>query len=317
MATTFDITNAVDEAAADNFLPEVWAMEIAAAYKSNLVMADLVAKLNHEGKRGDVINIQKPVRGDANAKVNNNYVTLNAHTDTNVALALNNHWEYSRVLEDVVDVQAMPTLRKFLFTDDAGYALAKKVDSVIHDLGATFGAGTQYSDAVIGSDGSTGFVQTGSGNGAALADAGIRRVIQTLDDNDVPNRDRYLVIPPVAKNTLLGLARFTEQAFTGEVAAANGIRNGRVGDVYGVEVYVSSNCASVDSSDCTTFRAAMMFQRDSILLAEQIAPRVQTQYVLSALGTLLVADVLFGAATVRGNAAADSGAGTKAIIIPS
>jgi len=315
MATTFDITNAVDEAAADSFLPEVWAMEIAAAYKSSLVMADLVGKLNHKGKRGDIINIQKPDRDAASQKTNNNFVTLLAHTDTNVQLALDAHWEYSRIIEDVVGVQAMPSLRKF-FTDDAGYALAKRVDTNLHQLAATWGAGTQYSDAVIGSDGSTGFTQTGSGNGAALTDAGIRRVIQTLDDNDVPTRDRYLVIPPVAKNTLLGLSRFTEQAFTGESGAGNNIRNGRVGDVYGVEVFVSSNVETVDSSDCTSYRAALMFQRDALVLAEQIAPRVQTQYKLEALGTLVTADVLFGSATVRGNAAADTGAGCKAIIIP-
>jgi len=317
MATTFDITNAVDGTAADAFLPEVWAMEIAAAYKSSLVMADLVGKLNHKGKRGDVINIQRPDRDAANSKTENNFVTLIAHTDNNVAVTIDQHWEYSRIIEDVVGVQAMPSLRKF-FTDDAGYALAKRVDTTIHALASTWGAGTQYSQGVIGSDGSTNFVQTGSGNGAALTDAGIRRVIQTFDDNDVPTRDRYLVIPPVAKNTLLGLSRFTEQAFTGESGAGNSIRNGRVGDIYGVEVFVSSNCETVDSSDCTSYRAALMFQRDALVLAEQIAPRVQQQYKLEALGTLLTADVLFGAETVRGELAAqaDDGAGCKAIIIP-
>lgn len=315
MATTFDISNAVDGTAADNFLPEVWAMEIAAAYKASLVMADLTAKLLHRGKRGDRINIQKPDRDAASQKSENNFVTLIAHTDSNVTLDLDQHWEYSRIIEDVVGVQAMPSLRRF-FTDDAGYALAKRVDTYLHQLAATWGGGTQYSDAVIGSDGSTNFVQTGSGNGAALTDAGLRRVIQTLDDGDVPTRDRYLVIPPVAKNTLLGLSRFTEQAFVGEQGSGNTIRNGRVGDIYGVEVFVSSNCESVDSSDCTTYRAALMFQRDSLVLAEQIAPRVQTQYKLEALGTLMTADVLFGASTVRGNVAGDSGDGCKAIIIP-
>jgi len=290
-------------------------MEIAAAYKASLVMADLVGKLNHKGKRGDVINIQKPDRSAGTAKAENNFVTLLAHTDANVALAIDNHWEYSRLIEDVVGVQAMPSLRKF-FTDDAGYALSKRVDTVIHNLAATWGGGTLYSTAVSGADGSTAFVQTGSGNGGALTDAGIRRVIQTLDDGDTPTRDRYLVIPPVAKNTLLGLSRFSEQAFTGEAGASNSIRNGRVGDIYGVEVFVSSNCASFDSSDCTTYRAALMFQRDSLVLAEQIAPRVQTQYKLEALGTLLTADVLFGAATVRGNASGDTGDGCRAMIIP-
>jgi hypothetical protein len=310
---SFDLANAVDHTAAANFAPEVWAMEIAAAYKQTLVVADLVNKINHKGKRGDVINIQVPDRDIAVQKTENTPVAPIAHTDSNIQVSLNQHWYYSRLLEDEIAVQAMPSLRKF-FTDDAGYALADRVDTSLHGLAATWAGGTQYTGGVIGSDGSTNFVQTGSGNGAALTDAGLRRAIQTLDDQNTPTRDRYLVIPPVAKNTLLGLSRFTEQAFTGEAGPANSIRNGRVGDIYGVEVFVSSNCASVDSSDCTTYRAAIMFQRDALVLAEQIAPRVQSDYMLEALGTLMVADVLYGVQTIRGGTTAGNGA--LAIVIP-
>jgi hypothetical protein len=65
MATTFDITNAVDGTAADNFLPEIWEAEIVAAYKSALVLANLVKKMNHKGKPGDRINVQRPDRNAA------------------------------------------------------------------------------------------------------------------------------------------------------------------------------------------------------------------------------------------------------------
>ena len=45
-----------------------------------------------------------------------------------------------------------------------------------------------------------------------VTDAGIRRMLRTMDDNNVPQSDRALVIPPVEKESLLAIARFTEQA---------------------------------------------------------------------------------------------------------
>lgn len=313
MATTFDISNAIDAAASDNFAPTIWETEIVAAYKSALVMANLVKKMKHNGKPGQQINVQRPDRNTAASKSENNFVTLQTHTDTQVNILLDNHWEYSVLIEDFAALQSISSLRS-IYTEDAGYALAKKVDDVLHAELATAGGGTQYSDAVIGSDGSTNFVQTTSGNGAALTDAGIRRVLQTFNDNDVPMQDRYLVIPPVAANTLLGLSRFTEQAFVGD---GNAIKTGKLGNIYGVDVYVSSNCASVDSSDCTTYRACAMFQKNAICYVEQQAIRVQADYMLQALGTLLVADVIFGADLLRGDTSGRTGEGVKAIIVPS
>ena len=33
------------------FIPELWSDEVIAAYKSNLVLANLVTRMNHEGKK--------------------------------------------------------------------------------------------------------------------------------------------------------------------------------------------------------------------------------------------------------------------------
>jgi hypothetical protein len=323
MATSLAFTNSVDVTDAANFIPEIWSLETLAAYKANLVLAGLVTTLNHRGKRGDTIHIPVPTRGAASQKTANNVVTLIAHTDDVRNVTIDQHWEYSRVIEDIVEVQALPSLRRF-FTDDSGYALAKRVDTALHNLAATWGGATNSegtaannTGAVIGSDGSTQWSDANAGNGAAIADAGLRRVIQELDDTDTPMRFRYLVVPPVEKRKLLGETRFTEQAFTGEAGSGNSIRNGLVGDLYGVQVYVSTNCATITASDdATNYRAALMFQRESLVLAEQVAPRMQSQYKLEALGTLLVADTLFGVQTVRGYSESLDGVGCKAIIVP-
>ena len=253
MANTLSYASSIDVTDADKFIPDVWSDDVIAGYKKNLVIAARVARINHMKKKGDVIHIPKPVRGAASAKSANNVVTLVTSTATEQLVNLNKHFEYSFLVEDIVEVQGLPSLRRF-YTDDAGYALATQTDSDLRDLAATWNSGTSYSGAVIGSDGSTAWSPTANanaGNGAALTDAGIRRVLQTLDDGDVPMRDRCLILPPVEKRRLLGITRFTEQAFVGEQGAGNSIRNGLIGDVYGVEVYVSTNIASFAATDTT------------------------------------------------------------------
>jgi hypothetical protein len=310
MAASIAYTNSIDVTDAANFIPEVWSDDVIAAYKKNLVLAGLVTVINHKGKKGDTIHIPTPTRGAASAKAANAVVTLVTASATATDVLINKHYEYSFVIEDIVEVQALSSMRRF-HTDDAGYALATQVDVDLRNLAATWNGGTAYSAAVIGSDGSTAATWTGSGNGAALTDAGIRRVIQDFDDDDVPGRDRYLVIPPVEKRRLLGISRFTEQAFTGEAGAGNSIRNGYVGDLYGVSVFVSSNIATVESLNSVPYRACLFFQKQSLVLAEQMGVRTQAQYKQEALGTLVTADRLYGVKTVR------STAGVMAIIVPS
>jgi N4-gp56 family major capsid protein len=298
MAGEFSPTNSVNNTRAATFIPEIWSDEVIAAYKSNLVMANLVNKMSFKGKKGDTLHIPKPTRGAASAKATETQVTLQQSTESEIQVLVNKHYEYSRFIEDITEVQALASLRKF-YTADAGYALAKQVDTDLLQLGRGVkgGDGTiAYDKAVIGSDGST--LYTGS-NEAALTDAAIRKVIQTLDDADVPMDGRVLVIPPVARNTLMGLARFTEQSFTGEAAGGNTIRNGQIGDVYGVKVYVSTNCETATGAA----RIALMFHKDAFVLAEQMGVRSQTQYKQEYLATLYTADMLYGVKELRDEAA--------------
>jgi N4-gp56 family major capsid protein len=291
-------TNHVTNTTGATFIPELWSDEIIAAYKQNLVMANLVSKMSFKGKKGDTLHIPKPTRGAAALKAASTQVTLQAATESEVQVLVNKHYEYSRLIEDITETQALASLRKF-YTGDAGYALAKQVDTDLIQLGrgAQGGNGTvAYDKAVIASDGTT--LYTGS-NEAAITDAGIRKVIQTLDDADVPMDGRCLVLPPVARNVMMGLARFTEQAFVGETGGGNTIRNGQIGNVYGVMVYVSTNCETATGDA----RIGMMFHKDAFVLAEQLGVRSQTQYKQEYLGTLFTSDMLYGVKELRDEAA--------------
>lgn len=283
------------------FIPELWSDEVIAGYKANLVLGNLVTKINHAGKKGDTIHIPAPVRGSANVKAANTQVTLQGDTHSEVQVSINKHYEYSVLIEDITEVQALQSLRRF-YTDDAGYALATQVDTDLFALSEGFQGGTVggtgaalYEKAVIGGDGTT--LYTGnSSNANDLTDAGIRAMILKLDNADVPSDNRCMVIPPIAANDMLGINRFTEQQFIGN---GDAIKTGKIGSIYGMDVYVSSNCPSINSN---AQRVGVMMHKDALCLAEQMGVRSQTQYKQEYLGDLFTADTLYGVAELRDNA---------------
>jgi N4-gp56 family major capsid protein len=289
-------TDHVTNTTAATFIPEIWSDEIVAAYKKSLVMANLVKKMNFKGKKGDTVHIPSPARGVASAKSASTQVNLIAATEGEVVVSINNHFEYSRLIEDITEAKALSSLRQF-YTDDAGHALGRQVDTSLIRLGRGARGGNAANQAYTGGIiGSTGVAYTsGSSNAANIADAGIRAAIQLLDDQDVPMDGRSLVVPPVARNSMLGINRFTEQAFKG---TGSTLMNGEFGDIYGVKVYVSTNCDTA-AGNSGTDRVALMFHRDWAVLVEQLGIRSQTQYKQEWLGTLFTADTLYGVAELR------------------
>ena len=309
-------TPAVTVTTAATFIPEIWSDEIVAAYKKNLVAANLVKRMNYKGKKGDTVHVPSPTRGSATAKAASTAVTLIAATESEVQVLIDKHYEYSRLIEDIVEVQALSSLRSF-YTEDAGYALARQVDTDLIRLGRAFNGATigtndyatsaASTKAYIGSDGTTAY-NSSSSNAAALTDAAIRRTIQRQDDNDTPMDGRFFLIPPSSRNTLMGLARYTEQAFVGEAGSNNTIRNGEIGNLYGMPVFVTSN-ADFGAGNSGADRICLMGHRDSMVLVEQVGIRSQTQYKQEYLATLYTADTLYGVKAMR--TAASVGAATS------
>lgn len=299
-------TNHVIASEVPNFIPELWSDEVIAAYKSNLVMANLVRKLNHKGKKGDTIKVPTPTRGSASSKAEEGMVTLIQHgTDTGLSISINKHYEYSRLIEDFADVQALGSLRAF-YTDDAGYAIAKDVDTRLIFEAAAAGFTVVEDTGKIDSTSTVNTVYEGDGTAwdhtatTDISDAGIRTFVKLLDDEDAPMLGRVMVVPTIVKYDMLGLARFTEQAYTGEVGPNNSVRNGLVGDVYGMEVFVTTNLPLVEDATAVADNVlGLCFQRDAIVLVEQLGLRTQTQYKLEYLADLFVADKIFGVKNLR------------------
>jgi N4-gp56 family major capsid protein len=293
----------VNKTAAATFIPEIWSDEVIAAYQKNLKMSPLVKKISMSGKKGDTIHVPKPIRGAASAKVADTAVNIQANVETELQIAIDRHFEYSRFIEDIVEVQALNSLRQF-YTEDAGYQLALKVDTDLMNAGTGFGNGTLDLAAPSGADwvnsnslyfnaaaGLAAFATSTVASGDNFTDVGFREAIKILDDANVPMEDRCLIIPPAARKTVMGIDRYVSSDFRDDRT----VKSGLIGNIYGVDVYVSSNCPTLEAN----VRGCLFFHKDAIVHAEQMSVRSQTQYKQEYLSTLYTADTLYGVQVYR------------------
>lgn len=188
-----------------------------------------------------------------------------------------------------------------------------QVDNDLHLAGTGFGDG----GAIVFSPAATDYQHTGcffNDNGTTtqytddtivptqdvFTDAFFRDMIQKLDDNNVPMDGRSLVIPPSVRNTIMGIDRYVSSDFvTGQV-----VNSGLIGNLYGVDIYVSANCRTIEAAADNTAgsadtRAALLFHTDAVVMAEQMSVRSQTQYKQEYLSTLYTADTLYGVQVYR------------------
>ena len=297
-------TNHVTNTTAATFIPEIWSDEIIAAYEKSLVLANLVNRMPMTGKKGDTIHIPKPTRGDASAKSASTQVTLIAATESEVQVSIDQHYEYSRLIEDITDVQALSSLRQF-YTSDAGYALAKRVDTDLFALGKSLGdsdgadwvhSNSYYMDA---STDLTAYAVDTVAAADIFSDDAFRQAVKELDDADVPMDQRFLVVPPSVVQTIRGITRYNSSDFVSGQPTVNG----NIGSLYGIDVYVSTNCpvieTAADNAAGGDLKAGILGHKDFAVFAEQLGVRSQTQYKQEYLGDLFTADTLYGVKVLR------------------
>ena len=266
--------------AANVFRPNIWAKEVLMFVKSNLVLLPLVKHYDADVQSaGQTLEIPNVSGVSANLKAQNTLVTLNYNTETKTTITLNKHYESSFLVEDIVKVQSAYDLRSD-YTMAAAYAIAEKVDYTLASLMTT--AFTGY-----------------GAFGTALNDSLILTVNRYLDDAKAPQTDRALVVTPQGKAEMLAIDKYSRYDAIGIGGDQNSIRNGQIGEIYGVKVFMSQNLVVVATT--VTQNNHLFFHKEAFAVAMQQEPRTQATYKQEYLGWLVTVDVLFGVNSLRSN----------------
>lgn len=272
----------VGTTAGDVFRPNIWSKEVLMFTKKNLVLLPLIKHYDAEVKSsGQTVEIPNVSTITANLKAQNTAVTLNYNIETKTTITINRHYESSFLVEDILAVQSNYSTRSD-YTQAAAYAIAEKVDADIAEVLTTEWKAGGYAYGTYGT---------------VLSDTLILAVNRYLSENKAPRTDRNIVVHPKGEAEMLAIDKYVRYDSLGQPAGENPTKTGKIGQIYGCEVFMSQNLVYLDTA--TDEYNSLMFHKESAAVAMQVEPRTQAQYKQEYLGWLVTVDVLYGITTLR------------------
>ncbi len=261
----------------------IWAAELQSSLKKALVFAGPQAvNRNYEGlirSTGDSVRIMSISRPTVAAYVKDvTTVTPETLTDAERTLLIDQCNYFAFELDDV-DYAQTNNGGKLLSEAavESAYAIADVTDLYVAGLYTGADAANKISTTAITS--------------ATLAQQGLINLKVKLDQANVPNQGRYVIVPPWYLGLLLQATGFVSLADSGTTEA---LRNGLIGRAYGFDIYVSNNVTLVTGDDYLVsagYTGAITFAQQ-INKVEQFRPQNSFSDAIKGLN-------LFGAKLVR------------------
>jgi N4-gp56 family major capsid protein len=266
-----------------NFIPEVWAAQLLSSLKKSLVFAQsTIVNRNYEGdiaNFGDTVNITSISRPTiATYAKGSTTITPEALTDASRTLLIDQAYYFAFEVDDV-------DLRQ---SRDGGALMAEAAQEAAYGLADT---ADQYVAGLFSGVAAGNAIGTVSVTTAALAVTQLVKLKQKLDEANVPQDGRYVVITPWYLGLLLQSDLFVRVDASGNDQA---LRNGLVGRAFGFDVLVSNNVVNTTGDDyriCAGYPGAITY-------AEQIS-KTEAYRPESAFSDAIKGLHLYGAKLVR------------------
>lgn len=251
---------------------------------ANFVMKDACYELPIGGEPGNVFYIPNLSNLVASVKVPGAPVNLLQPSEGQFQLVIDKHYECSILIEDITEAFTKQRLRS-LYTGQMGKAMAMALDDNLLTLRSS--AATSIASGSVG-----------------MTEAKFFTVKQNFDEADVPDENRIAIIPPAVEADLLSINRFVSADYLG--GAPQKIASGRfMGRLHGFNVMRTSRIKAADSGrpdigggTASTYYSIFM-QEEAIMYGLPKPMSLQSDYNLEYLGTLVVADEIFGSAIYR------------------
>lgn len=290
MGDTYSTTQAA------GFIPEVWAQTGLGKLMGELYLAKNVARdsdFEATGK-GSKVTIGKRGALAAHAKAANGTVTLQNPTDSPVEITLDEHWEVTFIVEDIVKAQSNAKLMEGYMEDAVG-VLAEKIETKLSALHTGFANAT----------------------GADII-AKLKNARATLSTNKAPKTDRFAYLEPELINELLDADGFMD---TSKYGNSMPVQEGEFGKFLGFRIFESIYADVTGTSPLVTHNLAM--HKNGLVLATRPMPvltpaeqakigvdqtvverdgiimRVTHSYDTDYLGHKITLDTLFGVGALR------------------
>lgn len=234
-------------AASGTFIPQVWSGKLNAKFYATTVFGE-IANTSYEGdikNMGDTVWINNiPTISISNYTIGQN-LNYQVPTPNVVELQISLAKYFGVNVSDIIAYQSQPKLMD-MFTSDAAKQMAIAIDRDIL-LNITGGGTSGTVGAATANKGATAGVISGSYNlgtdAAPVVLSGtnvvnlITSLASVLDEQNIPDTDRFLVIHPYFRNMLMA-SPLAQAYVTGDSTSI--LRNGKIGTIDRFSIYVSN-----------------------------------------------------------------------------
>lgn len=268
----FDVTDSA------MLIPSLWSSRVNDFFRANLYAAAFFEDWSSEvADGGNIIYMPNITQMAASAKASQTEVILVNNTDSKITLTIDTHNHVAFLIDDVAGSKFKTSYKaQSLYAQNAGYSVAATLEDSLITLFASFS-------------------QTVGSSANALADSDIRLAISYLDTANVPQDNRAFFLHPfVIWNHLQAVDRYALMANTN---GSDPVLKGQVRTLYGIPVIGTSRCpiATNGRSGCLAHKSALAFATANPEgMSGPNKVRLQTDYILQHLGTLVVADLMYG-----------------------
>lgn len=296
-----------------NFIPTIWSGKLNVKFYATTVFGE-IANTSYEGdikSMGDKVNINNIPSITINTYVVGQTLSYQVPAPNLVTLTIDQAKYFGVNVSDVLEYQSQPRLMD-MFTSDAAKQMAIAIDTTVL-LGV-------YNGGASANKGATAGAISGAFNlGTDLTPVTLStlNIISTftalssvLDEQNVPESDRWLVISPVERQLLMN-SPLAQAYVTGDPASI--LRNGKIGTIDRFTLYVSNllpkAAAGFAFDGVTTVTSALKRHavlaghKTAITFASQIA-KVESIQNPNDFGTLVRGLNIFGYLVVKPEALA-------------
>jgi hypothetical protein len=222
------------------FIPAVWSAKLNEKFYAASVYGD-IANTNWQGEvssMGDKVYIHTAPTISVSNYTAGSGVSYEAPTPDMQELVIDKGKYFAFQINDVLEYQAKPNLLD-MFAADAAQQMRIAIDSNV--LYNTFSAGAAANKGATAGVKSSSYNLGTDAAPVALTAANVLSTIlsmaSVLDEQNVPESDRWLVIDPATRYLLLQ-SNLAQAQFMGDDSSA--VRNGKIGKIDRFTVYVSN-----------------------------------------------------------------------------
>ena len=264
-------TGNITASTADKHIDDVWVEGVIRALEFALVIAPAVDRSWDFIGHGDTYHKARVPNIAVQSKSASTALDPTVYTDTEQTISIDQHWACAIKHENIAGVLARNDL-KAIMQGKMGYALGRKVDTLLAALAASF-------SQIVGT------------LGVELTYDNLLRAVQYLEDAgyDMAS-DTNWFISPAQKAGFMKMDTFTNAQYIGEDAAKSAHERSTVGVFQGAPVKISNLITAPASGQHENF----LLQKETVLLVMAQEPKTHLESIALDLADVVVMDEIFG-----------------------